>query len=76
MPLESLTEEVNEQYEMLLSNAVYKVNRMELYMMAEQNIHGNYDVFPVWVMWMEQEDGETKKILQNVIDAETGKIIS
>lgn len=45
MPLENLTEEVNSQYEVLLSNTVYKVNRMELYMMAEQNIQGNYDVF-------------------------------
>ena len=49
---------------------------MKIHMMAEQNIQGNYDVFPVWIMWMTQENGENRKVLQNVIDAETGKIIS
>lgn len=47
-------------------------------MMAQKNIHNTYDIFPVWIMSLEQtrsEDGSSKHF-QCIIDAETGVIIS
>jgi hypothetical protein len=77
MPLEDLAEKINEQYDLLISDTVYTVQRMELYMMAEQNAGNKYDVFPVWVLWMNPNNTDSNpKTLQNVINAVTGEIIS
>lgn len=81
MGIEELAQSLEEQYEMIISNASFEVNRMELYMMAEKEPKGNYyNLFPVWILSMEQiqnkEGTEVRTPLQNVINAETGEIIS
>lgn len=80
LTLDELTEKVEKQYEMIISDNIFEVNKMKLYMMAQKNTENSYDVFPVWILFMEQIqiDGgeEIRTPLQSVIDAETGEIIS
>lgn len=80
LTLDELTEKVESQYEMIISDDVFEVNKMALYMMAQKNTENSYDIFPVWILFMDQiqMDGgeEIRTPLQSVIDAETGEIIS
>ena len=80
LPLEDLTQLMENQYEMLISDATFDVYKMELYMMAQKNLQNTYDFFPVWIISMEQiqtENGQSVKTpMQAIIDAETGTIIS
>ena len=78
LSLEDLSQLMENQYEMLISDDIFEIHKMELYMMAQKNIHNTYDIFPVWIMSLEQtrsEDGSSKHF-QCIIDAETGVIIS
>lgn len=78
LTLDELTEKVESQYEMIISDDVFEVNKMALYMMAQKNTENSYDIFPVWILFMDQiqMDGgeEIRTPLQSVIDAETGEI--
>lgn len=80
LPLEDLTQLMENQYEMLISDATFDVYKMELYMMAQKNLQNTYDFFPVWIISMEQiqtENGQSVKTpMQAIIDVETGTIIS
>lgn len=78
--LDELTKTIEKQYEMIISDNIFEINKMELYMMAQKNTKNSYDIFPVWILFMEQihTDGkkEIRTPMQNVINAETGEIIS
>ena len=80
LDLDELTKTIEKQYEMIISDNIFEINKMELYMMAQKNTKNSYDIFPVWILFMEQihTDGkkEIRTPMQNVINAETGEIIS
>ena len=80
LTLDELTEKVESQHEMIISDDAFEVNKMALYMMAQKNTENSYDIFPVWILFMDQiqMDGgeEIRTPLQSVVDAETGEIIS
>ncbi|MCR1917428.1 hypothetical protein NSA48_00035 [Frisingicoccus caecimuris] len=71
LTLDELTEKVESQYEMIISDDVFEVNKMALYMMAQKNTENSYDIFPVWILFMDQiqmDGGEEIRTLWGTLE--------
>lgn len=72
-PFEEIAGVLETKYGMLLNGSTYSVNRATLYYMANKTGEGQYEVIPVWIF--NTVDNESRKILQDIVNAQTGEEI-
>lgn len=72
-PFEEIAGVLETKYGMLLNGSTYFVNRATLYYMANKTGEGQYEVIPVWIFYT--VDSESGKVLQDIINAQTGEEI-
>lgn len=72
-PFEDIATVIENKYTMILGTAKYTVQSAELYYMAQKISESEYDVLPVWIFKL--LDAESGKVVQDVINAQTGEEI-